>query len=226
MTDDDWIVPAWRGSPRVTALFTTRRIGVPSDGLRARLPSDPVWLAQAHGRAVATIDRQNAEALRATPPRADAAVTRTPGIALTVCTADCLPVLLGDLAGTVVGVAHAGWRGLAAGVLDATVAALGVPGQEIAAWIGPGIGPKAFEVGADVRDAYCDPDPGCAAHFTPLRERKWLADLAGLARRRLSAVGVTRVDGGDWCTHTDSVRFLSYRRDGSSGRMALVAWLA
>ncbi|HTQ01961.1 MAG TPA: peptidoglycan editing factor PgeF [Casimicrobiaceae bacterium] len=248
----DWIIPSWHGPSRVRAVFTTRNGGVSTGPaksmdvgaahataadlagaigenrrrLRALLPSDPVWLSQVHGRETALVDGGNAPAMRESPPQADAAVTRTPGVVLTVRTADCLPVLLADREGSVLGVAHAGWRGLAGGVLDAAVAALRVPAHDIAAWIGPGIGAAAFEVGADVRTAYCDADARCAPHFTPLREGKWLADLAGLARQRLTALGVTDIAfDPSSCTFTDTDRFFSYRRDRRCGRMALAAWL-
>ena len=247
----DWIVPAWHGSARVQALFTTRNGGASSGAaatldlgpahppagdqagaigenrrrLRALLPSDPVWLSQVHGREIVEIDERGLPGAHATPPRADAALTRRPGIVLAVRTADCLPVLFADRAGSVVAVAHAGWRGLAAGVLEATVDAMDVSSHQVVAWIGPAIGPQAFEVGADVHAAYCTSDPGAESHFVPLRECKWLADLAGLARRRLAARAVTDIGGGEFCTFTDSGRFFSYRRDRNSGRMALVAWL-
>ncbi|MFO1306158.1 MAG: peptidoglycan editing factor PgeF [Burkholderiales bacterium] len=220
MTSDAFIVPQWRGPSRVRALFTTRAVDVPSERLRAALPSDPVWLRQVHGATCVEVDRAHDD-----PPAADAAVTRTPGLPITVRTADCLPVLLADRAGTVVGVAHAGWRGLAAGVLESALAALRVDVRDVAAWIGPGIGPARFEVGADVVDAYCANDPSCAAHFRPLREGKWLADLAGLAKQRLARAGVPHVAGGTWCTHSDAARFHSYRREKGTGRMALVAWI-
>lgn len=247
----DWIVPAWSGAPRVAALFTTRngdagnQMTAPNSGqalpsnepqafaiagnrrrLRAFLPADPVWLEQVHGRDVVLVDATNLADLRRAPPKADAAVTRTPGIVLCVRTADCLPVLLADRQGTVVAVAHAGWRGLARGVLEATLDAMQVSGGDIVAWIGPGIGPRAYEVSDDVLAAFCAADPGAVACFAPLREGKWLADLPGLARRRLAARDVheVAVDGG--CTFTDAARFFSYRRDAASGRMALAAWLA
>lgn len=248
----DWIVPEWHGPPQVCALFTTRNGGASTGAaatfdvgvaqpsadeltgavgrnrarLRAVLPSDPVWLAQVHGRDVVVVDGANADALRASPPRADAAVTRTAGIALTVRTADCLPVLLADRAGAVVGVAHAGWRGLVAGVLEATIAAMAVPAAEIVAWIGPAIGPRAFEVGADVRDAFRADDAESVRHFATLRADKWLADLPGLAQRRLAAAGVAHVARDGSCTFNEPARFFSYRRDRRGGRMALVAWLA
>lgn len=220
MADEGFIVPRWQGSPRIRALFTTRAIDVPGERLRAALPSDPVWLTQVHGATCIDLD-----AAQGPLPAGDAAVTRRPGVVVTVRTADCLPVLFGDRDGTVVGVAHAGWRGLAAGVLESTLATLGVEPRAIAAWIGPAIGPDRFEVGRDVYDAYCAADASCDAHFRPLRDGKWLADLAGLARQRLVRAGVTRIDGGSWCTHTDDARFHSYRREKGTGRMALVAYL-
>jgi YfiH family protein len=202
-------------------LFTTRAIAVPGAALRERLPADPVWLTQVHGNAVTEVD-----VAPASPPRADAAVTRTPGIVLTVRTADCLPVLLAHRDASVLAVAHAGWRGLAEGVLEATVQAMRADARDIAVWIGPAIGAQAFEVGRDVYDAYCVADPASARYFAAYRNDKWLADLAGLARHRLAAIGVTCVDGGQWCTYTDSARFFSYRREKGEGRMALAAWIA
>lgn len=249
--DTDWLVPRWDGARHVRAFFTTRHGGVSTGSaatmdlgpaqpapeelagaigenrrrLRAQLPADPVWLAQVHGATVVRVSAANVETLRATPPQADAAVTRERGIVLTVRTADCLPVLFADREGAVLGVAHAGWRGLAAGVLEATVAAMAVPAPAIVAWLGPAIGPTAFEVGADVHHAYCDHDAGAAAHFATRRDGKWLADLPALARRRLTRLGIAAA-GGTWCTHTDAARFFSWRRDRGAGRMALVAWLS
>ncbi len=248
----DWIVPAWQGPSRIAALFTTRNGGLSTEAaatmdlgsadpahdpqaaavahnrgrLRALLPSEPIWLRQVHGRGVVAVDADNAAALRRTPPEADAALTRSPGLVLCVRTADCLPVLLSDRAGSVVAVAHAGWRGLARGVLEATLDAMQVAPEDVVGWIGPAIGPTAFEVGADVFAAFAEPDPGAATSFAPLREGKWLADLPGLARRRLAGLGVREVavDGG--CTFGDAARFHSYRRDRAGGRMALAAWLA
>ena len=244
-----WIVPQWSGPATVSAFFTTRdddgavtpmvnsgqptsalagKTGTPVDSrarLRALLPGDPVLLAQVHGRDVVTVDRGNHQRMLATPPAADAATTRAHGVPLVVRTADCLPVLLSDRAGQVIGVAHAGWRGLASGVLEAAVAAMGVLPGQLVAWIGPAIGPSAFEVGADVYHANCDADAGAASLFAPLRAGKWMADLPGLARRRLAAVGVVDVSGGQWCTFTDAARFFSWRRDGTPGRMCLMAWI-
>ena len=143
--------------------------------------------------------------------------------------ADCLPVLFADRRGSVVGVAHAGWRGLVAGVVEATVAALGDLGagtNELVAWLGPAIGPAAFEVGADVRGALLARDAALAQCFVPHSDGKWLADLYAIARNRLATAGVTQVSGGGYCTRTDATRFFSYRRERASGRMAALAWLA
>lgn len=246
----DWLVPQWAGPARVRAFFTTREGGTSTGAaatmdtgpglpsavelagaigenrrrLRTHLPAEPVWLSQVHGRDVVHVDAANVATLRTHPPVADAAVTRAANLPLTVRTADCLPVLLADRAGNVLGVAHAGWRGLAAGVIEATITAMAVPAHEITAWLGPAIGPTAFEVGADVRAAFCDADPAAAEHFATHREGKWMADLPALARRRLDALGVATA-GGHWCTFTQPERFFSWRRDRASGRMALVAWL-
>jgi len=248
----DWIVPAWDAPPNALALSTSRNGGV-AVGARASLdmgaaipaqddqhaavqenrrtlgqylPAAPVWLAQVHETAVALIDRANVSGLRVSPPTADAAVTREPGIVLGVRTADCLPVLFADRAGTVVGAAHAGWRGLAAGVLEATLHAMDAPPLEIVAWLGPAIGPQRFEVGRDVFDAFCLPDPGAVTCFAPHGDGKWLADLYGLARRRLRRAGVAAIAGGGHCTMTESSRFFSWRRDKDTGRMATLVWLA
>ena len=144
-------------------------------------------------------------------------------------TADCLPVLLTDRGGNAVGIAHAGWRGLAAGVIEATVGELiriGADSRSLLAWLGPAIGPAAFEVGADVHAAFCDSDPGAAVFFAAGRPGKWHADLYGLARRRLELAGIARVHGGGYCTYTETDRFFSYRRERDSGRMATAIWLA
>jgi len=188
------------------------------------LPSLPVWLEQVHGTNVAVIDEHTLDAARATPPVADAAVTRLPGVPLCIRVADCLPVLFADDGGTVVGAAHAGWRGLAAGVLEATIAAMDVPAHGIVAWLGPGIGPRAFEVGDDVRDAFVACDPEAAVHFVVRGPGKWLADLPALARRRLAAAGVARVGGGRHCTYTDAARFHSFRRDRTAARLGAFVW--
>lgn len=186
------------------------------------LAAEPLWLEQVHGCAVHRHPEQ-ALAPGDPPPRADACIVRGAGRAAAVLTADCLPLLLaGD---DEVAAVHAGWRGLAAGVIEATIAALGTPAGALHAWIGPAIGQAAFEVGPEVRAAFVDADPAAGACFRAGRGDRWHADLAALARRRLAALGVARVHGGTWCTHTDAARFHSYRRDGGhSGRMASLVW--
>lgn len=170
------------------------------------------WLDQVHGVAVRTDDDPRAEA--------DAVVTREPGRVCAVLTADCLPVLLCSERGDAVGAVHAGWRGLVAGVLERAVEAIDAPPGELLAWLGPAIGPAAFEIGPEVRDAFLAADAGCKDAFVAGQGDRWFANLYGLARRRLGAAGVGRVLGGDACTVTDASRFFSYRRDGATGRMA------
>ena len=244
----DWIVPSWPVAAHVQALVTTRAGGV-SGGpyatmnlglhtaddpecvaenrrrLTTFLPSPPVWLDQVHGADVVVLRA----GIVAAPKPADAAVTCERGVVCAVLVADCLPVLLADRRGSVVGVAHAGWRGLVAGVLEASVTALGDLGaarRDLVAWLGPAIGPAAFEVGADVRDTLLARDAALAQCFVAHRDGKWLADLYGIARNRLAAAGVTEMSGGGDCTKTDAARFFSYRRERASGRMAALAWLA
>ncbi|GCL61061.1 peptidoglycan editing factor PgeF [Pseudaquabacterium pictum] len=255
----DAIRPGWPAPPAITALMSTRVGGVsvsPFDSLNLRPPAlggegvdaadavlenqrrfaqalgaQPVWLNQVHG----------ADVLRLTPDhlapgapllRADASICTTPGIACTVLVADCLPVLFCSADGRAVGAAHAGWRGLAGGVLDHTVAALcaaaGCAPDKLLAWLGPCIGPDAFEVGADVLQAFgADPQtlaPADAALFRfsprPDGSTRWRADLPGLARRRLAALGLTQVHGGHWCTVAHGSRFFSFRRQPRTGRLA------
>ena len=233
----DWIVPAWPAPAQVRAFSTTRNgeavapfdlsrharaHGAAREQLRRWVPADPVWLAQVHGNAVCDADAARAAG---DEPRADAAVARGTSTVCAVLTADCVPVLLTDLAGGVVAAAHAGWRGLGAGVLEATLAAMRVEPRTVLAWLGPAIGPQAFEVGADVLAAHLASDSGANACFAPLIPGKWLADLYGLARRRLARAGVTAIFGGDRCTFTESAVFHSYRRDGAAaGRMATLIW--
>jgi YfiH family protein len=183
------------------------------------LPAEPAWLEQVHGARVAVLPGS-------APGPADAAVAFAPGSVCAVLVADCLPVILASRDGDRVGIAHAGWRGLAAGVVEATVAALGGEPGRLVAWLGPAIGPRAFEVGGEVRDAFLARDRGSDVAFRPGREGRWFADLPALARRRLAAAGVDAVTGGASCTHSDPARFYSYRRDGATGRMAALAWLA
>jgi YfiH family protein len=195
-------------------------VGVNRARLRRLLPAEPLWLQQVHGIGVADADVAGAV------PEADAAVARTPGRVCAVLTADCLPVLLCDGAGTVVGAAHAGWRGLADGVIEATLARMAVPPQTVMAWLGPAIGPQAFEVGDEVRARFVGLDAAAAAAFTPARAAgKWMADLFLLARQRLERAGVGNIQGGGVCTHGDPGRFYSYRRDGVTGRFASLIWL-
>jgi len=228
---------------------------------RLGLPAEPYWLSQVHGVAVARVDEISAaggpasDAVRArhpgvaasaaapSPVVADAAITRQAGRVLAIQVADCLPVLFAARDGSVVAGAHAGWRGLVAGVLEATVAAMaaeGVAARDLMAWMGPAIGPDRFEVGDEVRDAFvrglpgaggpgAAGDPGATAAFTASRPGHWLCDLRQLAVRRLAAVGVHAVRGADrgreWCTHTNQERFFSHRRDGQCGRMAALVWI-
>ena len=187
----------------------------------ALAPSEPMWLNQVHGVAVANADTAGCL------PQADACVARQPGSVCVVMTADCLPVLLCDDKGTAVGAAHAGWRGLCNGVIERTVEAMGVPPQNLMAWLGPAIGPTAFEVGAEVREAFMAVQPQAELAFVPAPDRdgKYLADIFLLARQRLQALGVGHTYGGGLCTVTDSTRFYSYRRDGATGRMGSFIWL-
>ena len=240
-----WFEPDWALPRGVRALQTTRCGGVSSGpwsgfnlgdhvgdagpavaenraALAAYVGRNPGWLRQVHGTAVCKLDAGDIEA-----PEADAAVARQPGRVCAVMTADCLPVLLCADDGSVVGAAHAGWRGLLDGVLEQTIKAMSVPGDKILAWLGPAIGPAAFEVGDEVRAAFVADDPAAAAAFRPAGPAgKWLADLYLLARQRLAALGVAGVYGGDACTFTEAARFFSYRRDGRTGRMASLVWLA
>lgn len=246
----DWIVPQW-GAPSSVQGFVTTRNGPAGSGkafeagparldaidARARstitghreflqrlLPSAPIWLEQVHGREVVRIDHATLDRARREPPVADAAVTRLPDVPLAIRVADCLPVFLTDASGSVIGAAHAGWRGLSLGVLESTIAALDVEPASLRAWLGPAIGPEGFEVGADVVEAFVRADADAMRCFAPLREHKWLADLPQLARRRLAACGVEHVAGGDLCTWRDRTRFFSWRRDRTAQRMAAVLW--
>jgi YfiH family protein len=184
-----------------------------------RLPRDPSWLDQVHSDAVVEAGKW------ASPPRADASVARDAGTVCAVLTADCLPVLFTSRSGDRVAAAHAGWRGLAAGILDNTVGSLGLPGHELMAWLGPAIGPDAFEVGDDVRVAFLARDSGAASAFSPNARGRFQCDLYALARRNLAQLGVREIYGGGYCTFTEADRFFSYRRDGQCGRMASLIWM-
>ena len=238
----DIVVPDWPAPANVRALVTTRRIdgassppfdrfnlgsrcGDAPDAVEANraalierfaLPSAPRWLRQVHG-----VDVLDADSPWSNEPEADAAVTRAPGRVLAVLTADCLPVLLAADDGSAVGIAHAGWRGLAAGVAEATLARLGVEPSRVVAWLGPAIGARSYEVGEEVRAAFVVADAGA---FAPTRPEHWLCDLAALARRRLAASGVARVHGDNIDTFADA-RFYSYRRDRVTGRFASLIWI-
>jgi polyphenol oxidase len=244
-----WIVPDWPAPPSVRAASTLRIGGVSPPpwhslnlgehvgddparvaenrhalGRWLRLPAAPAWLQQVHGTGVLRLDAVPPPAERT----ADAAVTTVPGQVLAVLTADCLPVLFCRRDGARIGIAHAGWRGLAAGVLEAAFATLESPPADVLAWIGPGIGAAAYEVGAEVRAACLAASPAAEQCFAPGRPGRWQFDLAGLARRHLEALGLAGVHGGQWCTHSDPERFFSHRRDGANaptGRMATLIWL-
>ncbi len=185
------------------------------------LASAPAWLEQVHGTRVVELVPGEAH----DPCAADAAVCRVPGVVLAVLTADCLPVLLADPAAGVIGIAHAGWRGLAAGVLENTVVQMGSRPAELHAWIGPAIGSRHFEVGADVYDVFTGQHQADGDLFVPATRGKWLANLPGLARARLRRLGLVNVIDSGHCTYSSAERFFSYRRDGECGRMASLLWL-
>lgn len=185
-----------------------------------RLPLEPLWLKQVHGTNVVAAVAAHIGVT------ADGAWTDRPGVVCAVLTADCLPVFVCDCRGTKVALLHAGWRGLAAGVIEAGVRALATPGAELLAWLGPAIGPDSYEVGDDVRRVFLDDDPGAAEGFRPARAGRWHADLYALARRRLRQQGVCAVYGGGHCTRREGDTFYSFRRDGATGRMASLIWLA
>jgi polyphenol oxidase len=189
----------------------------------AQMPAEPLWLNQVHGTVCVLLEQTE---FSAGPFTADASTTKTKGLVSVVLTADCLPVLFCDLAGTQVAAAHAGWRGLVDGVLEQTLAQFPDP-TTVIAWLGPAIGPTAFEVGDEVRRAFVAKDAKADAAFmaVPNKTGKWLADLYQLARLRLNASGVSQVYGGGFCTYTNSQAFYSYRRDGQTGRMASCIWI-
>lgn len=267
MLHPDWLLPQWPAPPRVKAVFTTRAGGVsrpPYDSFNLGRPSGddpaavdsnracleqalglaPTYLSQVHGTASVVLAR--APRAGDATLEADGCATATPGVVCLIRVADCLPVLLTDAGGSAVAAAHAGWRGLAQGVLERNVATLAAlqarvaQGEALAradrtiAWLGPCIGPDAFEVGPEVREAFMAHDPAAGACFRPgARDDRWLADLPGLARQRLRALGITRIYGNDgsagWCTVDNASRFFSHRRDGTrlggSGRMGACIWI-
>jgi len=223
MIANGWIVPDWPAPRGVQAFVTTRDIDLGADGggresILAHLPSKPRWMKQVHGANVSMLDAPDAASV------ADAAVTSTPRTVAVVLVADCMPVLLCDDAGANVGIAHAGWRGMAAGVIENTVQALGAAPSRVMAWLGPAIGPSAFEVGEDVREAFTRVDAKADKAFAARGGGKYLADLYALARQRLARAGVTRVHGGGFCTVSEPGRFFSYRRGADSGRIGAFIW--
>jgi YfiH family protein len=240
-----WITPDWPAPPNVRAASTLRTGGVSTGSFaslnlashvrdelaaveenRRRLrtalvlPSEPAWLNQVHGSDVVDAASQ------LVTPTADAVFTRVSGPVCAILTADCLPVLLCDRAGTRVAAAHAGWRGLAGGVLTSTVTALDISADRLIAWLGPAIEQAAFEVGPEVREQFIARDAGHASAFVANARGRWQADLYALARRELANIGILDVHGGDCCCYSDAARFFSYRRDRQTGRMATLAWLA
>jgi polyphenol oxidase len=236
----EWIVPDWPAPGIVRALITTRlggvsrgpyssmNLGIRVDDdpdavkknrskLRALLPGEPKWLAQVHGARVVDADTV------VDPVEADAAYSRKDAICA-VLIADCMPILLCDRDGQAVAAAHAGWRGLASGVLEATVSALRIPPARLHAFLGPAIGPDAFEVGEDVYRAFVSTSSPAASAFRPKSGDKWMCDLFAIARQQLQALGILSVHGGGLCTYSNPSRFFSHRRDKTSGRMAALIW--
>ena len=243
---ESWIKPNWSVSARVHALSTTRVGGVSEGSFAslnlgahvgddpqsvaanrqwleeaASLPAAPLWLEQIHS---AQVVEAGSVLAASNPPQADAVVARRPGQVCAIMTADCLPVLFSTSAGDQVAAAHAGWRGLAAGVLTATVQALACAASDVHCWLGPAIGPQAFEVGSEVREAFVSRQTQAVDCFSAKGER-WFCDLYALARLELRALGVQEISGGEYCTWSEPERFFSYRRDGQCGRMASLIWL-
>jgi hypothetical protein len=239
-----WLIPDWPAPASVRALSTCRAGGVsgpPFASLNlaghvgdavdavaenrrllraaAGLQMEPRWLAQIHGICVRDLDASDPDG------PADAAVTRQPDRICAILTADCLPILLAAESGDRVGAAHAGWRGLAGGVIEAAVTALRTAPRELLAWLGPAIGPRHFEIGADVREALLAGDPAAASAFVTNARGRFMADIHALARSRLERLGVERIYGAAECTYTDGDKYFSHRRDGRTGRQATLIWL-
>ena len=242
-----WLTPNWAAPTNIRAVCTTRHGGVSAPPFASlnlgdhvgddpyavarnrmivgdvlQLPTEPLWLQQVHGVDVCGMD------VGTCYPQGDASVAFRKNQVCVVMTADCFPVLFCDKAGTRIAAAHAGWRGLEAGVLEQTLQRMDCPATEVMAWLGPAIGAQAFEVGDEVRAAFIQHDPAAASAFQPSDAAgKWLADIYQLARQRLQRAGVSvsAISGGDFCTYSDAERFFSYRRDGQTGRMACLIWM-
>jgi polyphenol oxidase len=240
------LLPQWSAPASVRAGFTLRtggvslppyaslnlgaHVGDATDAVREnrrrlrehlQLPSEPAWIEQVHGTEVCDLDDPSQKTPYAP---ADAVIARHAGRVCTVQVADCLPVLLAASDGSAIAAAHAGWRGLAAGILEATVARMHVPASLLIAWLGPAIGPAHFEVGEEVRSAFLARDLTLQSAFALNARGRWQCDLTYLARHSLLALGINKVFGGEWCTYSDPARFFSYRRDGQCGRMVAVIW--
>lgn len=242
-----WVLPDWPAPDSVRACVSTRlgpgvsvapfdrfnlgsRCGDAVEAVSANrtalvqslgLPTDPAWLHQVHGTEVVTIMAD----LDPGEPRADAAITRSRGAVLAILTADCLPILFASNDGAEIAAAHAGWRGLCAGIIEQTVAAMTTSPANIMAWLGPAIGPQVYEVDGLVRDSFVNENIDAVAAFQSVRSGHWLCDLYALARLRLQRLGITQISGGDLCSHSDAQRFYSYRRDSAnSGRMVSLIW--
>jgi YfiH family protein len=219
------LAPGWPASLGVRALVTTRALGDMKDPasrarLDALLPAPPVWLRQVHG--VHVVDAAKIAPLAV--PEADASFTTERGVVCTVMAADCMPVLLAAGDGSVVAAAHAGWRGLCAGVIERTLEKMNTPTDGIFAFLGPAIGPRVYEVGDEVRDAFLARDAAASDAFSATRPGHWLVDLYAIARQRLSACGVTRIEGASFCTFSQPDLFFSFRRDKAMQRMAACIW--
>ena len=241
---NNWITPNWPATSNIQAFFTTRQGGFSRDlyagfnlgdhvgdnpllvqknraELRNTLPGEPRWLKQVHGKTLVWVDKDNRIL-----PEADAALSCHPGVICAVLTADCLPVFLCNDAGTIVSVVHAGWRGLAAGIIERTVTEMDSNG--IMAYLGPAIGPNYFEVGEEVREIFIQHDKRSAVAFTPHHKEKkgkWFANIFLLAQQRLTEIGITKIYSSYECTVSDPTRFFSHRRDGNTGRMAGLIWI-
>jgi len=244
-TMNKYIIPNWPAPKNIRAYSSTRLGGhsnIPYDSFNLanhvgdnpadvlanrqqliaelKLPHEPVWLEQVHGINAVDVDKTQQTIC------ADAAFTRKPNTLCNVLTADCLPVLICNQAGTEIAAIHAGWKGCLAGVIENTIAQLQSPPEELLAWLGPAIGPEKFEVGEEVLQAFTQHDPQAAQAFKPNNNTGWLANIVTLAKQRLNASGVAHIYGGDFCTVTDNKRFFSYRRDGEkSGRMVSLIWM-